>query len=102
MGDTSMNIGFLLAFIIATATLVAAPTLAPASTVTGVANVSDGDTITVKGTRIRLSGIDAPETDQVCINSTGKKFACGIAARDALIQLIGGNRLTCAGKEADQ
>lgn len=97
-----MNIHFILSCIIGTATMVAAPTLAPALTVTGAVNVSDGDTITVTGTRIRLTGIDAPETDQVCINSTGEKFACGIAARDALIQLIGGNRPTCTGKETDQ
>ena len=32
----------------------------------GIAEVVDGDTIKIDGTRIRLFGIDAPEKDQTC------------------------------------
>ena len=41
------------------------PTLALAD-VTGQARVIDGDTIEVAGERIRLHGIDAPESGQRC------------------------------------
>lgn len=81
--------------------LLAGPTVAPASTLSGVATVSDGDTIMISGARIRLNGIDAPETDQACLSGTGKVYACGIAARDALMQLTGRKSLTCKGSEID-
>jgi endonuclease YncB( thermonuclease family) len=83
-------------------TLLAGPTIAPAATtITGMARISDGDTITVEGARIRLNGIDAPETDQVCIDKAGENYACGIAARDALNGLIQGRAVTCSGNEID-
>src|SRR5215470_15977201 len=42
-----------------------------AETLTGPATVVDADTIVVGGERIRLQGIDAPETDQICLDSKG-------------------------------
>ena len=35
-------------------------------TIVGRASVIDGDTIDIRGTRIRFSGIDAPESRQSC------------------------------------
>ncbi len=43
--------------------LLATPALAD---VTGPARVTDGDTLEVQGQRIRLHGIDAPESRQLC------------------------------------
>ena len=37
----------------------------------GVASVIDGDTLEVRGSRIRLHGIDAPESGQVCRERDG-------------------------------
>jgi endonuclease YncB( thermonuclease family) len=39
---------------------------AAASDLTGRASVIDGDTIAIHGERIRLFGIDAPESRQTC------------------------------------
>jgi endonuclease YncB( thermonuclease family) len=75
---------------------------ATAATITGTARISDGDTITVNGTKIRLNGIDAPETDQVCIDTTEKTYPCGIAARDALAKLVQGHPVSCTGNETDR
>ena len=83
--------------------LLAGPTIAAAATtITGVARISDGDTISIEETRIRLNGIDAPETDQVCIDGTGETYACGIAARDALAEFLQGQSITCSGDEIDR
>jgi endonuclease YncB( thermonuclease family) len=37
---------------------------AHATDISGAARIIDGDTIAITGTKIRLEGIDAPETDQ--------------------------------------
>lgn len=50
----------------------------------GVASVVDGDTIEIHGQRIRFSGIDAPESTQICRNGTGKKYRCGQKSAKAL------------------
>ena len=93
-----------LALIPLTATILFASSAvaATATTITGAARISDGDTITVKGTKIRLNGIDAPETDQVCINKAGKNYTCGIAARDALARLVEGRSVSCTGNDIDR
>ena len=39
--------------------------------ITGAARVIDGDTIDIAGERIRLHGIDAPESGQTCVVGLG-------------------------------
>jgi endonuclease YncB( thermonuclease family) len=41
-------------------------TAAPTADFTGQASVIDGDTLEIYGRRIRLFGIDAPESRQTC------------------------------------
>lgn len=65
---------------------------ASAQTLTGTPYVIDADTITIGHERIRLQGIDAPETDQICLDSKGVVWSCGTVAHDRLIQHIGGTR----------
>ncbi|MEO3387424.1 thermonuclease family protein [Mesorhizobium sp. CAU 1741] len=71
-------------------------------TVQGAASVVDGDTILLLGTRVRLSEIDAPEIAQTCMDPSGLAYACGERARSALIELIGGRQVTCAGRGLDR
>ena len=57
--------------------------------VEGPARIIDGDTIDIAGERIRLHGIDAPESRQTCI-ADGVIWPCGKSATDALAEFIGG------------
>jgi endonuclease YncB( thermonuclease family) len=47
--------------------------------------------------KVRLFGIDAPETDQTCLTAAGVPWACGVAAAIALRDLIAGDDVTCFG-----
>jgi endonuclease YncB( thermonuclease family) len=49
-------------------------TAAQAEDLTGPPRIIDGDTLAIGSTRIRLEGIDAPETDQVCLNGSGVRW----------------------------
>ncbi|MET4337033.1 MULTISPECIES: thermonuclease family protein [unclassified Bradyrhizobium] len=57
---------------------------ARAEQVQAVPRIVDADTIFAGTAKIRLSGIDAPENDQICIDASGKDWACGIEAREHL------------------
>ena len=57
---------------------------AHATDVRGVPRIVDGDTLAIDLTKVRLEGIDAPETDQICLNAQGVHWTCGIDARDKL------------------
>jgi endonuclease YncB( thermonuclease family) len=65
-----------------------------AATLTGKADIVDGDTIKVGGIPVRLSGIDAPESRQTC-ERNGKTYACGKQATKALANLIAGHTVQC-------
>ncbi len=67
---------------------------ASASTLTGRASVVDGDTITIKGQRIRFNGIDAPESDQRCTNEAGTSYSCGSQSAFFLDDLLASSRPT--------
>jgi endonuclease YncB( thermonuclease family) len=60
-----------------------------AATLSGKADIVDGDTIKVGGIAVRLDGIDAFETEQTC-ERAGKSYACGKEATKALASLISG------------
>jgi len=55
-------------------------TSAFATDITGKAHIIDGDTISIGKTKIRLHGIDAPETKQTCLDHTNTPYMCGKAS----------------------
>lgn len=70
-------------------------TPAHAETLQGVPNIVDGDTVDIGATRIRLLGLDAPESDQICLDAKNASWTCGIAAREALKEKSAGRLWTC-------
>ena len=81
--------------------LIAATTGAALADITGTASIIDGDTIDIHGERIRLHGIDAPESRQTCI-SNGATWPCGQSATDALASFIGGGPVRCKEQGTDR
>lgn len=67
----------------------------------GDAVINDGDSITLKGERIRLVGIDAPEYDQSC-ERDGSTYPCGRRSREALAALARNAAVECRGWERDR
>jgi endonuclease YncB( thermonuclease family) len=74
----------------------------PASAdVIGQAQVVDGDTLQVAGERVRLHGIDAPESRQSCTLS-GVGWPCGQNATRVLTGVTNGQVVTCRGDKRDR
>ena len=88
---------------LAVAAALVLPTLAglPAAAQTGPARVIDGDTIDVAGARIRLWGIDAPESRQTCQRG-GVDYACGREATAHLRVLLANAVVTCEARVRDR
>ena len=74
---------------------------AQAADLSGVPRIVDGDTLAIGSTKVRLAGIDAPETDQVCLNANGVRWTCGIDARDQLVAHIAGREINCTSSGFD-
>jgi len=73
-----------------------------AQTFTGVASVTDGDSLEIRGTRIRLHGIDAPESRQLCTRPSGQSWRCGQQAALALSDRIGRRSVICVARDTDR
>ena len=65
------------------------------------ATVTDGDTLTVAGQRIRLFGVDAPESKQICV-AGDKRWRCGHSATQALAKRIVGRPAVCSERDLDR
>ena len=63
--------------------------------VRGVAQVIDGDTLLIGETRVRLEGIDAPESSQTCSRRWIGHWNCGRAAARELARLTAGRTVDC-------
>ncbi|MET3415191.1 endonuclease YncB(thermonuclease family) [Methylobacterium sp. 1030] len=77
------------------------PVLA-AEPIVGRASVTDGDTVVIRSTRVRLHGIDAPESAQLCQDAAGKTYRCGQAAALALAGRVGEANISCEPRDTDR
>ena len=92
----------------ATLVLILATSAASAQSIVGRASVIDGDTLDIRGERVRILDIDAPESGQFCFKKTENldvgAWPCGQQAALALSDWIGQQTVTCEStkKEANE
>ena len=70
-------------------------TVAPTEPIEGTARVVDGDTVVIGDFKIRLHGIDAPESDQLCEGADGIPWKCGLESTRLLMRLTAGKTVVC-------
>lgn len=68
----------------------------------GQASVIDGDTLEIRGQRIRLWGIDTPESSQLCRADDNRAYRCGAQAANELDAFIAGRPVFCTPLSQDQ
>jgi endonuclease YncB( thermonuclease family) len=81
--------------------LISAHALA-ADNLTGQASIIDGDTLEIHGNRIRLWGIDAPESSQLCRGQDSLQYRCGAQAANDLDKFVAGRPASCIPISLDQ
>ena len=69
-------------------------------TIIGNARVIDGDTININNNKIRLHGIDAPETKQTCKLDSVDWF-CGKQSTEELKKIINNQSVECTVNDID-
>jgi endonuclease YncB( thermonuclease family) len=72
-----------------------------AQEVIGMASVIDADTLEIHGTRIRIFGIDAPESAQLCRGSDNLRYRCGAATANQLAAFLGRRKVRCLSSGRD-
>jgi endonuclease YncB( thermonuclease family) len=68
----------------------------------GRATIIDGDTLEIHGARVRLWGVDAPESSQLCRGEDSLPYRCGARAANELAILIGGRPVSCTPMSLDR
>jgi endonuclease YncB( thermonuclease family) len=68
----------------------------------GQPEVVDADTFRLSGTKVRLWGVDAPESGQACLGAAGSRYLCGSKAALALADWIGRRRMSCQQRDTDR
>ena len=85
-----------------TAPVVSTSTVPPIIAVSGYPRVISGDVIIIQGRRIRLFGIDAPDSKQICKNADDQDYDCGWKATVALVDHIAGGTVSCQARGIDR
>ncbi len=73
-----------------------------ANDLVGQASVVDGDTLEIHGTRIRLWGVNAPESSQLCRGADSNLYRCGAKAANDLDSFIARRPVNCTPVAGDQ
>lgn len=88
--------------IFAAVMLLTSTTISLSDDMTGQASIIDGDTLEIHGTRIRLWGVDAPESDQLCRGEDSLQYRCGAKAANDLDAIIAKRPVSCIPISLDQ
>jgi endonuclease YncB( thermonuclease family) len=80
---------------IVAAVMLAVTSTAAADDLTGQVSIVDGDTLEIHGTRIRLWGVDAPESSQLCRGEDSLQYRCGAQAANDLYDYIAKRPVDC-------
>jgi len=64
--------------------------------------VQDGDSLRIANRALRLEGVDAVELHQLCRESAGAQWSCGVEAREALVALVARGGLDCEARASDR
>ena len=88
-------------FILILTCLIFATNFANSKTIFGKARIIDGDTIHIKSNKIRLHGIDAPETKQTC-KIDNQNWYCGKQSTKELKNLINNQKVECNVNDIDR
>ncbi|MGJ4887184.1 thermonuclease family protein [Bradyrhizobium sp. HKCCYLR20261] len=84
------------------ALLLATASPASARDLVGRVSIVDGDTLDIHGERIRLWGVDAPESAQLCRGRDRKAYRCGALSANTLDAFTRGKTVRCAPIEGDR
>lgn len=68
----------------------------------GIPSITDGDTLKIIDEKIRLEGIDAPESGQRCLDKNGAQYQCGKLATVFLKNVINQNVVRCETTSKDR
>ena len=82
-------------------TLFLSPPASSEPDIIGPAVITDGDTLKINRQRIRLHGIDAPESAQTC-EVDGESWDCSQAATEALETLTEDKEIRCEERDIDR
>jgi endonuclease YncB( thermonuclease family) len=97
----SIYVGMNLTNIISILIIFLFTSVAHANDLKGKPRIVDGDTIEIGDTKVRLHGIDAPESKQTCKKADGSDYYCGEMATFSLAEIIETHWITCKGETVD-